>query len=229
MWRPPMVPNEAYKGEWEPRQIANPEHFQESRPAAVAPIAAVAVEVWTTRCAGLRSHVTGTRRLRFTVAVAIADYVQSCAFSASPCGAMPKLRSPATATCWYKLFFSASCNACARACLHRLVLPLPLIVQRSFALAPLACPLFPSPTHCHRQTHTAAASPSTTSSSATTSTPPSPSRAPRGAHALPLRPPLPLQHWKERQNRQRPLQPPQTPPPQSAAACCPREASPTRE
>jgi hypothetical protein len=40
--------NPLYKGEWKPRQISNPDFFEDLRPADVAPIGGVAIEVWTT-------------------------------------------------------------------------------------------------------------------------------------------------------------------------------------
>ena len=50
-WRPPQVDNPAYKGPWKPRKIPNPEFFFQEHPT-IAPMAGIAVEVWTTN-AGL--------------------------------------------------------------------------------------------------------------------------------------------------------------------------------
>ena len=50
-WRAPLVDNPAYKGPWKPRKISNPDYFFQERPA-VAPMAGIAVEIWTTN-AGL--------------------------------------------------------------------------------------------------------------------------------------------------------------------------------
>ena len=47
-WTAPLITNPAYKGVWAPRQIPNPAYFQDLAPADFAPIAGVAVEVWTT-------------------------------------------------------------------------------------------------------------------------------------------------------------------------------------
>mmetsp|Transcript_2830 Transcript_2830/g.6312 ORF Transcript_2830/g.6312 Transcript_2830/m.6312 type:complete len:517 (-) Transcript_2830:315-1865(-) len=46
-WYPPMIDNPAYKGEWKAAQIPNPNFFEDSEPASMAPMSAVAVEVWT--------------------------------------------------------------------------------------------------------------------------------------------------------------------------------------
>ena len=47
-WYPPMIDNPAYKGEWKARQIPNAAWFEDLAPAAaLAPMIAVAVEVWT--------------------------------------------------------------------------------------------------------------------------------------------------------------------------------------
>ena len=48
-WKAPKVPNPAYRGLWTPRQIPNPHYFEDKNPASsLAPMAALAVEVWTT-------------------------------------------------------------------------------------------------------------------------------------------------------------------------------------
>jgi len=48
-WKPPRIKNPAYKGPWVPRQIPNPEHYEDKKPMnSLAPMAALAVEVWTT-------------------------------------------------------------------------------------------------------------------------------------------------------------------------------------
>merc|ERR1712000_69649 len=44
-----MIPNPDFKGVWAPRQIPNPAYFRDGAPAkSIAPIGALAVEVWTT-------------------------------------------------------------------------------------------------------------------------------------------------------------------------------------
>jgi ribosomal protein L12E/L44/L45/RPP1/RPP2 len=48
-WKPPKIDNPAYKGIWVPRQLPNPDYFEEKNPRdQLAPMAAIAVEVWTT-------------------------------------------------------------------------------------------------------------------------------------------------------------------------------------
>jgi calnexin len=47
-WAAPLIDNPAYVGEWAPRQVPNADYFEEPHPSHLAPIAAVAVEVWTT-------------------------------------------------------------------------------------------------------------------------------------------------------------------------------------
>lgn len=47
-WTAPLIENPAYIGEWAPRQIPNPNFFVDEHPSNVAPIAGLAVEVWTT-------------------------------------------------------------------------------------------------------------------------------------------------------------------------------------
>jgi calnexin len=47
-WTAPLIENPAYIGEWAPRQIPNPNYFVDEHPSDMAPIAALAVEVWTT-------------------------------------------------------------------------------------------------------------------------------------------------------------------------------------
>lgn len=47
-WSAPLIDNPEYKGEWAPKQIANPNYFVDERPADMAPMAGIAVEVWTT-------------------------------------------------------------------------------------------------------------------------------------------------------------------------------------
>jgi len=47
-WKAPLITNPAYKGVWAPRQITNPNYFQDLTPANFAPVAGVAIEVWTT-------------------------------------------------------------------------------------------------------------------------------------------------------------------------------------
>jgi calnexin len=49
-WSAPMIANPAYKGVWAPQKITNPGFFEADHPTAkapLAPIGAVAVEVWT--------------------------------------------------------------------------------------------------------------------------------------------------------------------------------------
>jgi calnexin len=47
-WTAPLIANPAYKGPWKPRQVPNPGHFFEGSPVTrLAPMTAVAVEVWT--------------------------------------------------------------------------------------------------------------------------------------------------------------------------------------
>jgi len=46
-WSAPKIDNPAYKGEWSPKQIDNPNFFEDKEPHKMAPIAAVAIEVWT--------------------------------------------------------------------------------------------------------------------------------------------------------------------------------------
>jgi len=47
-WAPPMIDNPAYKGVWKPRQIDNPTFFVDEHPHRMAPMGALAVEIWTT-------------------------------------------------------------------------------------------------------------------------------------------------------------------------------------
>mmetsp|Transcript_20906 Transcript_20906/g.30105 ORF Transcript_20906/g.30105 Transcript_20906/m.30105 type:complete len:528 (+) Transcript_20906:89-1672(+) len=47
-WSAPMIDNPDYIGEWQPKQIPNPNFFEDLRPADMAPMAGIAVEVWTT-------------------------------------------------------------------------------------------------------------------------------------------------------------------------------------
>jgi hypothetical protein len=42
-----MIPNPAYKGLWSPRQIPNPNFFEDLHPAYFHPIAGVGIEIWT--------------------------------------------------------------------------------------------------------------------------------------------------------------------------------------
>jgi len=52
-WRAPKIPNPLYKGVWKPKQISNPDFFFDEKPVeTMAPMLALAVEVWTTN-AGL--------------------------------------------------------------------------------------------------------------------------------------------------------------------------------
>lgn len=46
-WKAPMIDNPAYKGPWAPRKIPNKDYFFDSQPSDIAPIGAVAIEVWT--------------------------------------------------------------------------------------------------------------------------------------------------------------------------------------
>lgn len=48
-WSPPLIDNPEYKGPWKPRQLPNPNFFEAQHPAnSIAPIGAIAIEVWTT-------------------------------------------------------------------------------------------------------------------------------------------------------------------------------------
>lgn len=48
-WTAPLIDNPDYKGPWAPKRIANPDFFTDNSPAkGMAPIGALAVEVWTT-------------------------------------------------------------------------------------------------------------------------------------------------------------------------------------
>lgn len=48
MWKPPLIPNPDYKGPWKARQVSNPDYYEVTDYSAViAPISAVAIEVWT--------------------------------------------------------------------------------------------------------------------------------------------------------------------------------------
>uniref|UniRef100_A0A7S2R6Y9 Calnexin n=1 Tax=Rhizochromulina marina TaxID=1034831 RepID=A0A7S2R6Y9_9STRA len=47
-WVAPLIDNPAYKGLWKARQIDNPAYFEDMHPHRMAPIGALAVEVWTT-------------------------------------------------------------------------------------------------------------------------------------------------------------------------------------
>jgi len=48
-WKPPRIKNPAFNGLWVPRQIPNPDHFEDKTPMnSLAPMGALAVEVWTT-------------------------------------------------------------------------------------------------------------------------------------------------------------------------------------
>ena len=47
-WSPPLIDNPDYIGEWAPRKIPNENYFEEENPSHLAPIGAVAVEIWTT-------------------------------------------------------------------------------------------------------------------------------------------------------------------------------------
>lgn len=47
-WAAPMIDNPAYAGPWAAKQVPNPAFFEEPKPfAKLAPVAAVAIEVWT--------------------------------------------------------------------------------------------------------------------------------------------------------------------------------------
>jgi calnexin len=47
-WKRPKVANPAYKGPWKARQLPNPDYFEDASPAQnVAPMGALAIEVWT--------------------------------------------------------------------------------------------------------------------------------------------------------------------------------------
>ncbi|KAH9129569.1 hypothetical protein LEN26_005448 [Aphanomyces euteiches] len=46
-WTPPMIENPDFVGEWEPRKIPNPDFFEDDHAARMAPIGAIAFEVWT--------------------------------------------------------------------------------------------------------------------------------------------------------------------------------------
>lgn len=49
IWKAPMIDNPEYKGAWKPAQIPNPGYFEDPNPAgSMAPMAGLAVEVWTT-------------------------------------------------------------------------------------------------------------------------------------------------------------------------------------
>ena len=43
----PLIDNPAYKGEWAPRKIANPNYFEDLKPSNFAKIGAVGFELWT--------------------------------------------------------------------------------------------------------------------------------------------------------------------------------------
>ncbi|KAJ1432772.1 Calreticulin family-domain-containing protein [Ochromonadaceae sp. CCMP2298] len=48
IWSAPMIPNPAFVGVWAARKIPNPAHFEVSNPVlSLAPVTALAVEVWT--------------------------------------------------------------------------------------------------------------------------------------------------------------------------------------
>merc|ERR1712146_775838 len=47
-WSAPLIDNPAYKGVWKAKQIPNPDYFFDSRPADMAAMSGIAVEVWTT-------------------------------------------------------------------------------------------------------------------------------------------------------------------------------------
>lgn len=46
-WSPPLIENPEYKGPWKARQIPNPDFFVDLRPADLAPMRGLAIEVWT--------------------------------------------------------------------------------------------------------------------------------------------------------------------------------------
>lgn len=46
-WKAPLIDNPAYKGPWAARKIPNKNYFFDSQPSNMAPIGAVAIEVWT--------------------------------------------------------------------------------------------------------------------------------------------------------------------------------------
>eukprot|EP00600_Ochromonadales_sp_CCMP1393_P004735 CAMPEP_0174961104 /NCGR_PEP_ID=MMETSP0004_2-20121128/4060_1 /TAXON_ID=420556 /ORGANISM="Ochromonas sp., Strain CCMP1393" /LENGTH=495 /DNA_ID=CAMNT_0016209523 /DNA_START=258 /DNA_END=1745 /DNA_ORIENTATION=- len=51
-WKAAQVPNPLYRGVWRPRKIPNPSYFEDSNPVlSLAPITAIAIEVWTTSAA----------------------------------------------------------------------------------------------------------------------------------------------------------------------------------
>jgi calnexin len=48
IWTAPMIPNPSFVGVWAARKIPNPAHFEVSNPVlSLAPVTALAVEVWT--------------------------------------------------------------------------------------------------------------------------------------------------------------------------------------
>ncbi|CAM9538375.1 unnamed protein product, partial [Discosporangium mesarthrocarpum] len=46
-WVAPLIDNPDYKGPWAPRKIPNPAFFEDVLPSDLAPMAGVAVEIWT--------------------------------------------------------------------------------------------------------------------------------------------------------------------------------------
>jgi hypothetical protein len=74
-WKAPKVPNPAFKGAWTPRQIPNPAFFEDKDPyGSLAPMAALAVEVWTTTAGIHFDNFCIANRLKDAFAFADATY-----------------------------------------------------------------------------------------------------------------------------------------------------------
>lgn len=84
VWKPPQIPNPAYKGPWVPRKIANPAYYDASHhPVHLAPMSAVAVEVWTTDAGIHYDNIVIARSLKDAFAFADATFVSKHAAEAA--------------------------------------------------------------------------------------------------------------------------------------------------
>jgi calnexin len=84
IWKPPQIPNPAYKGPWVPRKIPNPAYYDASHhPVHIAPISAVAVEVWTTDAGIHYDNIAIARSLKDAFAFADATFVPKQAAEAA--------------------------------------------------------------------------------------------------------------------------------------------------
>lgn len=75
-WVPPIIDNPAYIGEWAPKKIPNPNYFEDPHPSRLAPIGAVAIEVWTTNPGFHYDNIIVAKNLDDAWAFADASFVK---------------------------------------------------------------------------------------------------------------------------------------------------------